>query len=142
MTNTKTRQQRLEDAKKRLDEFCSNTMKCYVLVEDIIEVNERFNNDCEETKEIYVTDKRMAYKVFDGMYEKQTQGICDLIAKADIDISDLDIFKNVLYENDCVDNKLMMLALLCWCRVNSSKYPPVIMYDIVDSIGSVVKEIY
>ena len=105
MTDKKTRQQRLEDAKKRLDIFYNSTMKIYVLVEDIIEVNEKFNKDCEETKEIYATDKRMAYKVFDGLYEKQTQGICDLIVKADIDISDLDIFKNVLYENNCVCDK-------------------------------------
>ena len=142
MTDKKTRQQRLEDAKKRLDIFYNSTMKIYVLVEDIIEVNEKFNKDCEETKEIYAADKRIAYKVFDGLYEKQTQGICDLIAKADIDISDLDIFKNVLYENNCVCDKLMVLALLCWCRVNNSKYPSSIMSDIVDSIGSVVKEIY
>lgn len=141
MTNTKTRQQRLEDAKRRLDEFCSNTMKCYVLVEDIVYVNEKFNKACEDIKERY-GDSRIAHKVFDGWYEEQTQGICDLIAKADIDISDLDIFKNVLYENDCVDDKLMALSLICWCRVNNSKYPSSIMSDIVDSIGSAVREIY
>mgnify|MGYP007122038783 CR=1 FL=1 len=117
MTDKKTRQQRLEDAKRRLDEFYSNTMKIYVLVEDIIEVNEKFNKDCKETKE-RCADRRAAYRVFDGLYNNQVQGICDLIAKADIDISDFDILKNVLYENDCVDDKLMALSLICWCRVN------------------------
>lgn len=141
MTSTKTRQQRLEDAKRRLDEFCSNTMKTYVLVEDIVEVNEKFNKDCEDTKERYA-DRRVAYRVFDGLYNNQVQGICDLIAKADIDISDFDTLKNVLYENDCVDDKLMALSLICWCRVNNSKYPSSIMSDIVDSIGSAVREIY
>ena len=120
MTNTSYRE-KLQEVDNRLEDFSSRVKAMYVVNEDVKGITEEYFNECENLK--HTEDEFMRKKLFDGAYFAMVDKICKVIEKADIDIQCLDILKNVMYEDDKVDGKMMMIVFVCWSKVNARKYP-------------------
>lgn len=121
MADTWNREKKLQEVDKRLEDFSSRVKAMYVVNEDVKGITEEYFNECENLK--HTEDEFMRKKLFDGAYFAMVDKICKVIEKADMDINSLNILKNVMYEDDKVDGKMMAMVLTCWSKVNVHKYP-------------------
>lgn len=118
----KTREQRMADVDKRINDFSSKTKEMYELTEDIVEVYKVFYGEYEKIKNLDV-DEVSKKKTFDIVYYGMANDIKKVINEHDIDPGTLKILENVLFEDERVDSRLFLLVVTCWCVVNADKYP-------------------
>lgn len=121
MTNTSDREKKMQEVDKKLEDFSARVKAMYAINEDVKSIVEEYFIECKSLK--HTEDEFMRRKLFDGAYFAMVDKICKVIEQADIDIQCLDILKNVMYEDDKVDGKMMAMVLTCWSKVNASKYP-------------------
>ena len=118
----KTREQRMADVDKRINDFSSKTREMYELTEDIVEIYNVFDGECEKIKNID-TDEASKKKTFDIVYYGMVNDIKKVINERDINPDTLNILERVLLEDDRVDERLFLLVMTCWSFVNADKYP-------------------
>ena len=118
----KTREQRMADVDKRINDFLSKTREMYELTEDIVEIYNVFDIECEKIKNLD-TDEASKKKTFDIVYYGMVDNIKKVVNEHDINPDTLKILENVLFEDDRVDSKLFLLVMTCWSIVNAHKYP-------------------
>ena len=118
----KTREQRMADVDKRINDFSSKTKEMYELAEDIVEVYKVFDGECEKVKNLEV-DEASRKKTFDIVYYGMVNDIKKVINGHDIDPGTLNILQNVLFEDERVDSRLFLLVMACWSLLNVDKYP-------------------
>ena len=118
----KTREQRMADVDKRINDFLNKTREMYELTEDIVEIYNVFDIECEKIKNLD-TDEASKKKTFDIVYYGMVDNIKKVVNEHDINPDTLKILENVLFEDDRVDSKLFLLVMTCWSIVNADKYP-------------------
>lgn len=118
----KTREQRIAEAKERLEDFSKRTVRMYEFVEELLDINKSFDDKCEELKSSDLCEA-VKYKIFDKAYKKMCDDITDKFKEEKVDLEGLNILQNILYEDDRVDGKTMYLMLTCWCLANVNTYP-------------------
>ena len=118
----KTREQRMADVDKRINDFSSKTREMYELTEDIVEIYNVFDGECEKIKNLD-TDEASKKKTFDIAYYGMVNDIKKVINEHDINPDTLKILENVLFEDERVDSRLFLLVMTCWSLVNVDKYP-------------------
>lgn len=118
----KTREQRMADVDKRINDFLNKTREMYELTEDIVEIYNVFDIECEKIKNLD-TDEESKKKTFDIVYYGMVNDIKKVVNEHDINPDTLKILENVLFEDDRVDSKLFLLVMTCWSIVNTDKYP-------------------
>ena len=118
----KTREQRMADVDKRINDFLSKTREMYELTEDIVEIYNVFDIECEKIKNLD-TDEASKNKTFDIVYHGMVDNIKKVVNEHDINPDTLKILENVLFEDDRVDLRLFLLVMSCWSFVNAHKYP-------------------
>ena len=118
----KTREQRMADVDKRINDFLNKTREMYELTEDIVEIYNVFDIECEKIKNLD-TDEASKKKTFDIVYYGMVDNIKKVVNEHDINPDTLKILENVLFEDDRVDSKLFLLVMTCWSIVNAHKYP-------------------
>lgn len=118
----KTREQRMVDVDKRINDFLSKTREMYELTEDIVEIYDVFDGMCEKIKNLDA-DEASKKKTFDIVYHEMVDDIKKVVDEHDINPDTLKIFENVLLEDDRVDSRLFLLVMTCWSFVNVDKYP-------------------
>lgn len=118
----KTREQRMEDVNKRINDFSSKVREMYELAEDVVDVYNVFVGECEKIKNLDV-DEASRKKTFDIVYYGMVDDIKKVVGKYDIDPGTLKILENVLFEDSRVDSRLFLLVMTCWSLLNVTKYP-------------------
>ena len=118
----KTREQRIAEAKERLEDFLKRTIRMYELVEEFVDIRKLFDEKNEELKSSNLCKAR-EYELFDRNYKKMYDYIKDKFDKEKVDPESLDILQNVLYEDDRIDGKMMFLVVITWCLANVDTYP-------------------
>ena len=118
----KTREQRMADVDKRINDFLNKTREMYELTEDIVEIYNVFDIECEKIKNLD-TDEASKKETFDIVYYGMVNNIKKVVNEHDINPDTLKILENVLFEDDRVDSKLFLLVMTCWSIVNTDKYP-------------------
>ena len=118
----KTREQRIAEAKERLEDFSKRTLRMYEFVEELLDINKSFDDKCAELKSSNLCKVR-EYELFDEYYKKMCDDITNKFREENVDLEGLDILQNILYEDDRVDGKAMYLILTCWCLSNVNTYP-------------------
>lgn len=118
----KTREQRLAEADKRINDFTSDVRKMYELAEDVVEIYNVFDGECEKIKNLDV-DEVSRKRTFDIVYYGMVNDIKKVVNENNISPDTLKILENVLFEDERVDSRLFLLVMTCWCMVNVDKYP-------------------
>ena len=118
----KTKEQRLAEAKERLEDFSKRTLRMYEFVEELFDIEKSFDEKCKELKSSNLCKVR-EYELFDEYYKKMRDDITNKFKDEKIDLDGLDTLRNILYEDDRVDGKTMYLMLTGWCLANTSTYP-------------------
>ena len=118
----KTREQRIAEAKERLEDFSKRTLRMYEFVEELLDIKKSFDEQCEELKSSNLCKVR-EYELFDEYYKKMCDDITNKFREEKVDLEGLNILQNILYEDDRVDGNTMYLILSHWCLASTSTYP-------------------
>lgn len=118
----KTKEQRIAEAKERLEDFSKRTHRMYEFVEELLDIRKSFDEKCEELKSSNLCKVR-EYELFDEYFKKMRNDIKDKFDKEKVDPDGLEILQNILYEDDRVDGKMMYLILTGWCLASTKTYP-------------------
>lgn len=118
----KTKEQRIAEIKEKLDDFSKRTIRMYEFVEELLDIKKSFDEKCEELKSSNLCKAR-EYELFDRHYKKMSNDIKDKFKEEKVDLEGLDILQNILYEDDRIDCKMMLLVLTMWCLANVDTYP-------------------
>lgn len=118
----KTREQRIAEAKERLEDFSKRTLRMYEFVEELLDIKKSFDEKCEELKSSNLCKVR-EHELFDEYFKKMRDDIKDKFKDEKVDLDGLATLQNILYEDDRVDGKTMYLMLTGWCLASTMTYP-------------------
>lgn len=118
----KTREQRIAEAKERLEDFSKRTLRMYEFVEELLDIKKSFDEKCEELKSSNLCKVR-EHELFDEYFKKMCDDIKDKFKDEKVDLDGLATLQNILYEDDRVDGKTMYLMLTGWCLASTMTYP-------------------
>lgn len=134
----KTKEQRITEVKERLENFSNRTVRMYEFVDELIDIVKLFNCECEELKSSDLC-KAVKDKMFDKAYKVMVDSIIDKFREEKVDLAGFNILKNILYEDDRVDGKMMCLMLTAWCQVSGDSYPAASLYILL-KINHILRE--